>query len=67
MSDLTRCSQTGCDRKAAFLFTWPGNDQKGIFITHGLYAKQVADAMQFHLQLLPIEVTVECGEEAARG
>ena len=55
MPDLTRCNQEGCTQPAAFRFTWPGNDEKGICVIHVERAKMIAQAMGFHLQIIPIE------------
>jgi len=48
------CNQKGCEKDAAYLFTWPGNDQAGICQEHAQWALGSANAMGFHLQMIPI-------------
>ena len=52
MIDL--CDQRDCPNEAAFLYTWPGKDQKSACCTHAKAIKRVADAMGMHLQMIPI-------------
>lgn len=48
------CNQVGCGKPAAFLFTWPGDVQKGICQEHSERLKGVASAMGMFIQLIPI-------------
>lgn len=48
------CNQNGCGKPAAFLFTWPGDDQKGICAACSPKPQAVANAIGLHVQLIPI-------------
>ena len=52
---ITTCNQNGCDRPAAFRFTWPGKDEAGICLAHSVALENVASAMGFHIQLIPLD------------
>lgn len=48
------CNQVGCDKPAAYRFTWPGRAEAGICFTHVLQLVGAAEALGFQLQLIPL-------------
>lgn len=42
-----------CDNKAQYRYTWPGQDESFICEEHSKKLRAVAQAMSFHLQLIP--------------
>ena len=46
-------SEKECENKAAYRFTWPGNDESYICEDHSTKLKGVAAAIGLHLQLVP--------------
>ncbi len=53
-ADPSVCSQEGCDEPAAHRFTWPGNPEQRCCSVHSLKARDLASAMGFELQVLPL-------------
>ena len=43
-----------CPHEAAFRYTWPGNDEALICSMHARRASKIAEAMGFHLQMIPL-------------
>ncbi len=54
MTDIGKCNQDKCDSPPMFRFTWPGRDEAGICAIHAIRAKQVAEAMGLHLQMIQL-------------
>ena len=48
------CNQKGCEKEAAFRFTWPGSDEAGICADHEPQMKGIAAAMGCHVQSIPL-------------
>jgi len=48
-------SMNTCENRASFRFTWPGRDESFICSGHSVKLQIVADAIDFHLQLIPVE------------
>jgi hypothetical protein len=59
----TPCKQVGCQNKAAYRFTWPGYDEAGICERHAEWAGDIAEAMGFHLELIPVTHPNETSEQ----
>ena len=57
MNEMPKCNQEGCDAPPAFRFTWPGRNEAFICSIHALKAKQIAEAMGLHLQMIQLEVS----------
>lgn len=49
-----KCSQSGCEEKAVFLYTWPSRDQAGICLICSQKLLLVAKVLDLYIQLLPI-------------
>ncbi len=43
-----------CDKPAKYRFAWPGNDESFICNDHIEKLQAVANAMGFHLQVIPL-------------
>jgi hypothetical protein len=43
-----------CENKAAFRYTWPGKDESFVCSAHAMKLKWITDALQTHLQLVPV-------------
>ena len=43
-----------CKEQALFRYTWPGENEKHICLNHALELSNIARAMGFHLQLIPL-------------
>ena len=54
MVNISECNQNDCDSPSMFRFTWPGKDEAGICAIHAIKAKQIAEAMGMHLQMIPL-------------
>lgn len=54
----TICNQKGCTEPPAFRFTWPGRDEQAVCAKHEPKMRDVAGALGFHLQLIPLEPPV---------
>ncbi len=56
----------GCDKDAKYRFTWPGNDESYICEKHVEKLRNVAKAMGFHLQVMPIdeEHLIKCKQQS---
>jgi len=70
MSDLTKCNQKpACANPPAYRFTWAGRDEVAICEEHAKRLHQIAEAMGYYCQLIPlplrederVEVCDECG------
>lgn len=55
---LMRCSQKvgngQCEQPGLYRYTWPGKDESVICELHVGRLRAVAEAMGFHLQIIPI-------------
>jgi hypothetical protein len=51
---MPKCNQSKCLEEASFRFTWPGQDEKFICWHCMPMLKSIADAMGFHLQIIPL-------------
>ncbi|RJX17560.1 MAG: hypothetical protein C4575_13025 [Desulforudis sp.] len=43
-----------CQEQALFRYTWPGQDEKFICLTHAVSLRNIANAMGLFLQLIPL-------------
>ena len=50
-----KCNQKNCTNKAAYRFTWPGENEAGICNAHVETIKNIARAMGLPLQVIPLE------------
>lgn len=55
----TNCNQKGCEKPAAFRYTWPGQDEAGICLIHAEQLSAVAAAMGLYVQLIPLSPEAE--------
>lgn len=62
-----KCNQAGCEKLAAFLYTWPGKDQAGICEEHAPKARGIAEAMGLYLQMIPVTVVDRDGNQVKEG
>lgn len=53
--DISECNQHNCNAAAAYRFTWPGQDEAGICEEHSQKLRALAQAMGFHIQLIPLD------------
>ena len=44
-----------CPNEAAFRYTWAGQDENFVCLEHAGWLKTVANAIAYHLQLIPIQ------------
>ena len=51
--NLPPCSSHRCEGKPTLRFTWPGRNQQVVCAPCAVRAVEVADALGFHLELLP--------------
>lgn len=51
---MNTCNQKGCGNAAAYRFTWPGEDDAIICEDHVGWLKEVAEAMGFDPQAIPL-------------
>lgn len=58
-SHFDLCEQTGCEAPATYRYTWPGRNETKVCVLHATKARNVADAIGMHLQLIPIAVDPE--------
>ncbi len=56
MSQPMKCSQENCDEMPAYRYTWPGKDEAFICPDHMLRLGKIANALQMHLQIIPLTV-----------
>jgi hypothetical protein len=59
-----RASGVPCGERAAFRYTWPGNDESEICALHAEKVRAIAKAIDLHLQLVPLEPEHEWPFEA---
>ena len=57
-----------CDNPASYKFIWPGNNESVICKDHVGKLLSVADALGFHLQIIPLteedlKVTLTCNQK----
>ena len=62
-----KCNQQNCDREAAYLFTWPGEDQAGICEACAPKLRGVASAIGLHVQLIPMTTSEDEEDADAQG
>lgn len=62
-----KCNQQNCDREAAYLFTWLGEDQAGICEACAPKLRSVASALGFRVQLIPITTSEDEEDADAQG
>ena len=55
MSDL-KPNETHCDAPVMFRYTWPGKDEAFVCFTHAIALANIAAAMGFHIQLIPLRI-----------
>ena len=58
--------ETKCQEPAVFRYTWPGKDEACICLVHAQGLKQIASAMGFYIQLIPLsdkeQETAHCSQ-----
>lgn len=45
---------TGCTQTPMYRFTWAGQDEKYICLIHALTLIEIAKAIDYHIQLIPL-------------
>ena len=60
-----------CQQQALFRYTWPGRDESFICLEHAQQLRNVAEAMGFHIQLIPLsgdeQAGVSCSQQVRDG
>jgi len=52
---MKTCHQKDCKELAIFRYTWPGQDEKFICLTHAEKVKGLANAIGLYIQLIVVE------------
>lgn len=51
---MSETKEIRCEMPPMFRFTWPGRDEAYICLEHAEKLKSIANALGFHLQLIPV-------------
>ena len=55
-----RCNQSNCGALPVVRFTWPGRDEAFACTVHARQLERLADALGFHLQIIPLSEEPPC-------